>query len=254
MLRQSFLNKYKEKSRYGEDRFSKEDEGYLLNQNRPIKYNFMHSLKKEKTDKFIEDVLSNKRLTTVLYATNADIEIKTFKKINNNFIRRRDELERKLRAKNEPSSVVKRRSRNEAYLKMRNEISNFKINKEKYRRTLTQKNNKTEKKMKEDVEREKKEYYDDLRANFIKGYRRAFSRIKYKLDILKMGIKEGFLQTEIDYPYAFEFTGHKVKLPKAKLNIKNVYSRLYNNTVILPKDLDNNDNENNKKMGRRRTF
>ena len=254
MLRQSFLNKYKEKSRYGEDRFSKEDEGYLLNQNRPIKYNFMHSLKKEKMDKFIEDVLANKRLTTVLYATNADIEIKTFKKINNNFIRRRDELERKLRAKNEPSSVVKRRSRNEAYLKMRNEISNFKINKEKYRRTLTQKNNKTEKKMKEDVEREKKEYYDDLRANFIKGYRRAFSRIKYKLDILKMGIKEGFLQTEIDYPYAFEFTGHKVKLPKAKLNIKNVYSRLYNNTVILPKDLDNNDNENNKKMGRRRTI
>ena len=137
---------------------------------------------------------------------------------------------------------------------MRNEISNFKINKEKYRRTLTQKNNKTEKKMKEDVEREKKEYYDDLRTNFIKGYRRAFSRIKYKLDLLKMGIKEGFLQTEIDYPYAFEFTGHKVKLPKAKLNIKNVYSRLYNNTVILPKDLDNNDNENNKKMGRRRTI
>ena len=226
MLRQSFLNKYKEKSKYGEDRFYKEEEGYLLKQNRPLKANFMKSLKKEKTDKFIDDVLANKRLTTVLFASNAEIEIKSFKRIKNNFYRRRDELEKKLKAKNEPSSVVKRRSRKEAYIKMRDEISNFKLSKEKYKRTLTQRNNKVEKKLKEYVKRQKNEYYDDLRTNFIKGYRRAFSRIKFKLDILKLGTKGGFLQTEIDYPYAFEFTGSKLDMPQAKLNIKNVYSRL----------------------------
>ena len=254
MLRQSFLNKYKEKSKYGEDRFSKEDEGYLLKQNRPLKPNFMKSLKKEKTDKFIDDVLANKRLTTVLFASNAEIEIKTFKRIKNNFYRRRDELEKKLKAKNEPSSVVKRRSRKEAYIKMRDEISNFKLNKEKYKRTLTQRNNKVEKKLKEYVKRQKNEYYDDLRTNFIKGYRRAFSRIKFKLDILKLGTKGGFLQTEIDYPYAFEFTGSKLDMPQAKLNIKNVYSRLYNNTVILPTDLDNNDGNKHKEKKRRGTI
>ena len=33
MLRESFLNKYKEKSKYDDERFYQEDEGYLLKQN-----------------------------------------------------------------------------------------------------------------------------------------------------------------------------------------------------------------------------
>ena len=168
MLRQSFLNKYKEKSKYGEDRFYQEDEGFLLKQNRPIKPNYINKLKEEKIHQFIEDVLSNKKLTSVLYASNAKVEIKAYNRIKNNFYRKKDELERKLKEKNEPSSVVKRRSRKEAYIKMRNEISNFKITKEKHKRTLTHSNYKKIKKLKEEVEKEKKEYFDDIRSNFIK--------------------------------------------------------------------------------------
>ena len=240
MLRQSFLNKYKEKSRYGEDRFSQEDEGYILKQNRPIRLNCINKLKKEKINQFIEDVLCNKKLTSVLYASNAKVEIKAYNRIKQNFYRKKDELEKKLKEKNEPSSVVKRRSRKEAFIKMRSEISNFKITKEKHKRTLTNSNNKKIKKLKEEVEKEKKEYFDDIRSNFIKGYRRAFSRLKYKLDILKLGTGEGFLETMVDYPYAFEFTSHNIKFPRAKLNVKNVYSRLYNNAVFIPKNLDIN--------------
>ena len=251
MLRQSFLNKYKEKSKYGDDRFSKEDEGFLLKQNRPIKSNFINRIKKEKIYQFIEDVLSNKNVTSVLYAPNAKIEIKTYNKIKQNFNRRKDEIEKKLKIKNEPSSVVKQRSRKEAFIKIKNEISSFKINKEKYKRCLTQSNNKRAKKLKEEIEREKKEYFDDLRSNFIKGYRRAFSRLKFKLDILKLGTGGGILETEVDYPYAFEFTSHDIKFPKAKLNIKDVYSRLFNNAVIIPK---NHENNNNKEESRKRTF
>ena len=251
MLRQSFLNKYKEKSKYGDDRFSKEDEGFLLKQNRPIKSNFINRIKKEKIYQFIEDVLSNKKVTSVLYAPNAKIEIKTYNKIKQNFNRRKDEIEKKLKIKNEPSSVVKQRSRKEAFIKIKNEISSFKINKEKYKRCLTQSNNKKAKKLKEEIEREKKEYFDDLRSNFIKGYRRAFSRLKFKLDILKLGTGGGILETEVDYPYAFEFTSHDIKFPKAKLNIKDVYSRLFNNAVIIPK---NHENNNNKEKSRKRTF
>ena len=251
MLRQSFLNKYKEKSKYGDDRFSKEDEGFLLKQNRPIKSNFINRIKKEKIYQFIEDVLSNKNVTSVLYAPNAKIEIKTYNKIKQNFNRRKDEIEKKLKIKNEPSSVVKQRSRKEAFIKIKNEISSFKINKEKYKRCLTQSNNKRAKKLKEEIEREKKEYFDDLRSNFIKGYRRAFSRLKFKLDILKLGTGGGILETEVDYPYAFEFTSHDIKFPKAKLNIKDVYSRLFNNAVIIPK---NHENNNNKEKSRKRTF
>ena len=251
MLRQSFLNKYKEKSKYGDDRFSKEDEGFLLKQNRPIKLDFINRIKKEKIYQFIEDVLSNKKVTSVLYASNAKIEIKTFKKIKQNFYRKKDEIEKKLKRKNEPSAVVKRRSRKEAFIKIKNEISNFKINKEKYKRSLTQSNNQRAKKLKEEIEKEKKEYFDDLRSNFIKGYRRAFSKLKFKLDILKLGTGGGILETEVDYPYAFEFTSHDIKFPKAKLNIRDVYSRLFNNAVILPEHHENNIN---KEKSRKKTF
>ena len=44
------------------------------------------------------------------------------------------------------------------------------------------------------------------------------------------------METEVDYPYAFEFTNRNINFPDPKLNIKNAFSRLYNNAVILPKD------------------
>ena len=252
MIRQSFLNKYKEKSKYNDDRFSKEDDGYLLKQNRPIKSNFISRLRKEKIYQFIEDVLSNKKVASVLYATNAKKEIKAYNKIKQSFDRRKDGIEKKLKSKNESSSVVKRRNRKETFIKIKNEISSFKINKEKYKRSLTQSNNRRAKKLKEEREKEKKEYFDDLRSNFIKGYRRAFSRLKFKLDILKLGTGGGILETEVDYPYAFEFTGHDIKFPNAKLNIRNVYSRLFNNAVILPEHHESNNNK--KEKYRKRTL
>ena len=251
MIRQSFLNKYKEKSKYGEERFAREDEGFLLKQNRPLRSNFINHIKKEKVNQFIEDVLSNKRITSVLYASNADIEIKTYNQIKKNFFRKKDELERQLKAKNEPSSVVKRRNQREAYIKIKKEISNFRISKEKYKRSLTQSNNKKLKKLVKDIENEKKVFFDDIRANFIKGYRRAFTRLKYKLDLLKLGTGGGFLETEVDYPYAFEFTSHNITFPKTKLNIRNVFSRLYNNAVMLPKN-HYNDNHSHKEKHKKR--
>ena len=117
-----------------------------MKQNRPIRLNCINKLKKEKINQFIEDVLCNKKLTSVLYASNAKVEIKAYNRIKQNFYRKKDELEKKLKEKNEPSSVVKRRSRKEAYIKMRSEISNFKITKEKHKRTLTNRNNKRIKK------------------------------------------------------------------------------------------------------------
>ena len=67
MLRQSFMNKYKVKSKYDNERFQKEDEGYLLKLTRPVKESTIKVLSKEKMNKFIEDVLTNKKMTTILY-------------------------------------------------------------------------------------------------------------------------------------------------------------------------------------------
>ena len=230
------MNRYKEKSKFDEERFLKEDEGYLLKESRPLKGSSINRLNKEKMLQFIEDVLTNKKLTSVLYASNAKIEIKTYIKTKKNFYRKKDELEKKRKEKNEPSSVVKKRSRREAYLQMRDEIDNFNYNKLKYKRSLTQSNNKKYKIIKEEREKEKKAYFDDVKNNFIDGFKRAYSRLKFKLDILKTSSNEKFMETEVDYPYAFEFTNRKINFPKPILNIKNVYSRLYNNAVILPKD------------------
>ena len=240
MLRQNFLNKYREKSKYRDERFSEENESFLLKQNRPIKSNFLQSLKKEKVYKLIEDVLTNKKVTSVLYASNAKIEIKSYNKIKQNFYKKKDEIEKKLKQKNRPSSVVTRKGRNEAYLKMKNEIIKFKLDKEKHKRFLTERNNRKIKKLKEDVEKEKKEFFDDIRDNFIKGYSRAFDKLKFKLDILKSDTGGGgVVETEVDYPYAFDFTSKNITFPKPKLNIHNVYSRLYNNAILLPTDENN---------------
>ena len=230
------MNRYKEKSKFDEERFLKEDEGYLLKESRPVKENAIRRLKKDKMFQFIEDVLTNKKLTSVLYASNAKIEIKTYIETKKNFYRKKDEIEKKRKEKNEPSSVVKKRSRKEAYLQMREEIDNYNNNKQRHKRNLTLSNNKKHKKIKEEIEKVKKEYFNDLKSNFIDGFNRAYSRLKFKLDILKVPSNTKFMETEVDYPYVFEFTSPRIHFPDPKLNIKNVYSRLYNNAVILPKD------------------
>lgn len=236
MLRQSYMNKYKEKSKFDEERFLKEDEGYLLKESRPLKINSINRLNKEKMNQFIEDVLTNKKLTSVLYASNAKIEIKTYIKSKKNFYRRKDEIEKKRKEKNEPSSVVKKRSRKEAYYQMRGEIDLFNYNKEKYKRSLTQNNNKKIKIIKKEIEKEKKEYFNDIKTNYIDGFKRAFERLKFKLDILKTTSNNKFLETELDYPYVYEFTSRHINFPKPKLNVRNVFNRLYNNAILLPKD------------------
>ena len=236
MLRQSYMNKYKEKSKYDDERFLKEDEGYLLKESRPITGKAIRSLNKNKMYQFIEDVLTNRKMTSVLYPSNAKIEIKTYIKTKKNFIRKSDELEKKRKERNEPSSVVKKRSRKEAYYQMRKEIDSFKDSKEKIKRLLTCNTVKKSKNFKKDLEKQKDEYFDSMRKNYINGFRRAYSRLKFKLDILKVPTNEEYIETEVDYPYLAEFTTPRIHFAEPKLRIKDAYNRLYNNAIILPKD------------------
>ena len=85
MLRQGFMRKYRVKSSYDNDRFQKEDEGYLLKLSRPIKASSIKSLSKEKLNKFIEDVLLNRKITSILYDSNAKIEIESSLRLIKNF-------------------------------------------------------------------------------------------------------------------------------------------------------------------------
>ena len=127
MLRQNYLNKYKEKSQFSIDRFLKEDEEYILNESRPIKESSIRNLDNKKMDKFIENILTDKDLTSILYSTNAKKEIKSYLKSKKNFeLMRKTKKNRKEKPKREINSVFKKRFIKEAYNQMRSEIDNYK--------------------------------------------------------------------------------------------------------------------------------
>lgn len=292
MIRTGYMNKYKEKSKYDDLKFKKDQDFYQLTQTRPITEQSITNLPKDKFFQFIEDVLTNKRLTSVLYASNAIIEIKAYLNAKKNFNHEKDEEEKKKKEKNEPSSVVLRRQRREAYVQMRTEIDDFKKRKKRYKYGLSKDNFAKYKEIKAELAEQKKNYFGDIKENYIHGFKRAYTRIKAKVDELKENgdairirrykgninynstknmttqniqllstpnlnnnEKENTQKesptiqtltqpmqtiqtTETEMPIfmrpSYEPVRRRIYFPDVKLNMKNVYSRLYNNAV-LPK-------------------
>ena len=112
------------------------------------------------------------------------------------------------------------------------------INEERYKRILTQNNYKKLKNIKEEIQKQKEEYFNDIKTNYLDGFRRSFTRLKFKLDILKSPppTTEKFMETEVDYPFLCQFTNRDIYFHNPTLDIKDVYSRLYNKGILLPKD------------------
>ena len=238
------MNKYKIKSKFDNERFQKEDEGYLLKLTRPVKDSSIKSLSNDKMNKFMEDVLTNKKMTKILYDSNAKIEIKSSLKLIKNFRKQNEKYQKIQKEKLEPCSVVKRRSRKEAYLQMRTEIDNFKFNKEKYKKNLLIENYKKFVEMKKDLNSFQNEYINYLRKNRINSFKRAYDNLKLKIDY-NMGrtIETEYYPDEsprkktLENYYLFRNNyidcSHTINLPRIKCDINDVYSRLYNNKVLL---------------------
>jgi len=236
MLRQKYMKKYKEKSKYDDIRFLKEDDEYLLKEVRPVRDNAIKILPKKKLDKFIDDVLTDRNFTKLLYASNAKAEIKKYYQVKKSLETKNGKNENK-KEKNEPSSVVKKRSRREAYLQMRTEVDNFKKSRDDYKNYLEKKNNETYYELKKEMNKDRNSYFDIIKENRIKGFRKSFDKIREKLKTLKGNIiiDENTNETDlINDPFYIEDS--KVDLPDIKLNINNVYSRLYHNEVLLQND------------------
>ena len=255
MLRQEFMRKYRTKAKFDSDRFEKEDEGYLLKLARPLKPSSIKNLNKEKLDKFIEDVLTNRRMSSILYDSNAKIEIKSslkliknFKVNNNNLKKEQEKIE---------SSVVKKRSRKEAYVQMRTEIDDFEHKKNKYIQNLLRTNFKKYLKIKEELKNSKKDYFKRIKDERILSFKKAFDNIKLKFDDNNGKTTETELYYDEESPmnkndenyYLFRNNfikcSHKIHIPKIKFNIKDVYSRLYNNKVLLTSKTEKNIKKNN---------
>ena len=233
MLRQKYMKKYKEKSKYDDIRFLKEDDEYLLKEVRPVRDNAIKILPKKKLDKFIDDVLTDRNFTKLLYASNAKAEIKKYYQVKKSLETKNGKNENK-KEKNEPSSVVKKRSRREAYLQMRTEVDNFKKNRDDYKNYLEKKNNETYYELRREMNKDRNSYFDIIKENRIKGFRKSFDKIREKLKTLKGNviIDENTNETDlINDPFYTEES--KVDLPNIKLDINNVFSRLYHNEVLL---------------------
>ena len=256
MLRQAFMRKYRPKSKFDIERFEKEDEGYLLKLSRPLKPYSIKSLNKEKLDKFIQDVLTNRRMSSILYDSNATIEIKSSQKLIKNFQVQNSKYLKQEQEKIE-SSVVKKRSRKEAYVQMRTEIDDFENKKHKYIKNLLRTNFKKYLKMKEELQHSQNDLYKRIKEERIESFKKAIDDIKMKFDDNNGKTTE----TEFNYNetspinknsenyYLFRnnFINCKrnIHIPKIKFNLKNVYSRLYNNRVLLTSKTEKNIKKNN---------
>ena len=251
MLRQGFMLKYRTKSKFDSDRFQKEDEGYLLKLTRPVRSSSIKSLNKEKLHKFIEDILTNRRITTILYDSNAKIEIKSSLKLIKNFQIQNNKYLKMEQEKIE-SSVVKKRSRKEAYIQMRTEIDDFENRKRRYIKNLLRENFKKYLEMKKELKNSQNDFVKTLQNIRINNFRKAFDKIKLKLDENNgktietdfsnfytdgnnrtLSPSKKYLENYYLFRNNFINCSHSIIIPKIRSNIKNVYSRLYNNKVLL---------------------
>ena len=244
MLRQNYMNKYKEKSLFSIERFLKEDEEYILNESRPIKESSIKGLDNKKMDKFIENVLTDKDLTSILYSTNAKIEIKSYLKTKKNFEFLRKTKKNKIaKEKKETNLIFKKRFIKEAYNQMRSEIESYKTNQINQQNILKSNNHKKFLEIKKMYETEKDKREKEIENNRILGIRRAYNKIKEKFEEKKQKMNKNLLLTETELDN--KENKRLVSLPKLNLNIHNVYSRLYKNAVIVFPSNDRNKNQIN---------
>ena len=281
MLRQKDIIKYKNKSKTDHILFLRKDAEYLLRNNRPIKENIVQSLNDIKVHQFIEDILTNKKISKLLFAKNSKFEIKTYLNLKKKFFTHKAA---KKKLKNEEDNLTTKMLKKETYIKMKNEISSYKIQKMKTKNSMDKINNRKIQKFKEELDLMESGYYKDLKKNRINGFMRAYSTIKYKFDNTRndknttsinntnsrllhnyyncfnvkneatknknnirirktlRSLSSETNETEgiIRYYSNSLFLNYKNKnsrmnlnLPNVKLNIKNVFNRLYHNVVLL---------------------
>ena len=274
MLRQKDIIKYKTKSKKDQILFLRKDAEYYLRNNRPIKNNIINSLSKKKMGEFIEDILKNKKISSLLYTTNSKYEIRTYLNMKQKFFTKKNV---KKNSRKKEDNLTKKRTKREIYLKMKNEINSFKKDRQKLRNSMDAINHKRVEEFKKELDELKNDENKDIKRNRINGFIRAYSTIKNKFDfninqsnkknknnsfILSPNhnIKNQKRKNNYKKSLSSETTesaknyGHfsrsiiyspnnnynyndsqkiNLNLPHVKLDIKDVFNRLYHNVVLL---------------------
>jgi hypothetical protein len=143
---------------------------------------------------------------------------------------------------NNPNDIVINRKKKETIALIKDEADTYKNQKNKVKEFLTQRNNEFFKNLQSYKQQEKKQFYQTLNSNRIDRFGKVFKSIEGRLE---------------DYYETVQTEGSdkfkkSIKLPDLKLNIKDVYSRLYHNVVFLsPKKKTGNIEQLDKEISKK---
>lgn len=241
MLRNDYLYKYKEKSQYeAESKYAQDDDNYLLQSYRPLSEKSLTKIPKDSLRHLVDEVLNNKMISTVLFSTNARSEIKLTER-SKRFMQLNSIKTREKKITNNPNDIVINRKKKEEIINIKNETDRFKDNKNKHKQELTDKNNDFFKSLKTLRKSEHIQVINNLNSTRKDRFEKIFISIKDKL--------ENYYENARTNRTKIIFRDHTIKLdrfslPDVKLDIHDVYSRLYHNAVyIFPKvEIENADN------------
>lgn len=210
MLRNSYLHRYAKKTKASEidEQLLKEDGEYILNNNRPLSQLRISKLPKGTLFHFMEDFLTNEKVTRLLYTTNAKKEIDHFLHSSKVVQKTTNIRKPKQPSKDKANSIVKNRERNAQISKIRKEILDYKTNKTMRKEELENKSEKFFYFMKNQQKERIRLYYQPINDIRLKNYNRVLNKCMSQV-----------------------ITNKDFKLPSVGLDIKDVYSRLYHNEV-----------------------
>jgi hypothetical protein len=229
MLRNKYVFKYREKNQNELDtKMSQIDDNFVLNSNRPLSDRAIKDLPANLLHTFVDDVLKNKKLGSLLFSTNAKKEIAITSKESQFYNSKNKNKKSDEKKISNPMDIIKNRVKRETISQITHETTKFKEER---------------KNLKENFENKCEEFFKNLRA---KDFQKKTEQEKLLntdrkqiLEKVFFGIKEKLNTSRT----CRNQTGKKIWLPDLSLNVNDVYSRLYHNAV-LPTSASENSQRN----------
>lgn len=231
MLRHNYIYKFKNKNPFDiEHRIAQDEDNYILKNYRPLSEKTISSLPQEYLETFVDEILTNKKVSSVLYSTAAKSEINLLLKSKEYFENNSVKWKNKKTSNNNPSDIVLNRKKKETIQSIKNEADKFKFDKSKQLEILNEKNGEFHRKLRSDRQYEIKKYTEHMNIGRIERFELIFRKIKDKL--------ENYYENKKKERNGIIFNDTKIilkhlELPDLKLNLNDVYSRLYHNAVFI---------------------
>lgn len=211
MLRNSFMKRYKPSNQNSIDThyISKEEDEYLINKTRPIGDKQIKTIPHKLLYNFVEDLLTDHKLTSVIYSSNTKNEIEYFKQSNRASARASVNTSHTNSKKKEMTTTSRNEFRNQFDL-IKEHINSYKLSKKERINSLNQKN-----------------------GIFFKGLQmqKRFNINDGNNSI--NNIRRQNLNRTIQRCKSHLANKPTFELPDVELHLRNVYSRLYHNSIFI---------------------